>query len=102
MAAAEFILFYVDHLGTATFVTNSQGEATQFFLNLLFGETMLKQMDGSYNNPFKFDAKEFDEDTGLYYYGARYYNLTLARASSSCLTNNIKIIVIAMIFIINI
>jgi RHS repeat-associated protein len=34
---------------------------------------MLEQMDGSYNNPYKFNAKELDEDTGLYY-GARYYN----------------------------
>lgn len=66
------------HLGTATFVTNSQGEATQFFLNLPFGETMFEQMDGSYDNAFKFNAKELDEDTGLYYYGARYYNPRLS------------------------
>ena len=73
-------LYYLhgDHLGTATFVTNSHAEATQFFLNLPFGETMLEQMDGSYNNPFKFNAKELDEDTGLYYYGARYYNPRLS------------------------
>jgi RHS repeat-associated protein len=73
-------LYYLhgDHLGAATFVTNSQGDATQFFLNLPFGETMLEQMDGSYNNPYKFNAKELDEDTGLYYYGARYYNPRLS------------------------
>lgn len=39
---------------------------------------MLEQMDGSYNNPYKFNAKELDEDTGLYYYGARYYNPRLS------------------------
>ncbi|QRA41339.1 SpvB/TcaC N-terminal domain-containing protein [Chryseobacterium cucumeris] len=73
-------LYYLhgDHLGTATFVTNSYGDATQFFLNLPFGETMLEQMDGSYNNPYKFNGKELDEDTGLYYYGARYYNPRLS------------------------
>lgn len=73
-------LYYLhgDHLGTATFVTNSQAEATQFFLNLPFGETMLEQTDGSYDNPFKFNAKELDDDTGLYYYGARYYNPRLS------------------------
>ncbi|MFC3161018.1 RHS repeat-associated core domain-containing protein [Chryseobacterium arachidis] len=59
-------------------VANFQGDATQFFLNLPFGETMLEQMDGSYNNPYKFNAKELDEDTGLYYYGARYYNPRLS------------------------
>ncbi|SHE86096.1 RHS repeat-associated core domain-containing protein [Flavobacterium fontis] len=27
-----------------------------------------------YNSPYKFNGKELDEETGLYYYGARYYN----------------------------
>lgn len=64
-----------DHLGTATFVTNEVGEATQFFLNLPFGETMVEQQEPtSYVNPYKFNAKELDRETGLYYYGARYYN----------------------------
>ena len=39
---------------------------------------MIEQMDGSYDNPFKFNAKELDDDTGLYYYGARYYNPRLS------------------------
>jgi len=39
---------------------------------------MIEQMDGSYDNPFKFNAKELDEDSGLYYYGARYYNPRLS------------------------
>jgi len=73
-------LYYLhgDHLGTSTFVTNSMGDPTQFFLNLPFGETMLEQTDGTYNNPYKFNAKELDEDIGLYYYGARYYNPRLS------------------------
>ena len=73
-------LYYLhgDHLGTSTFVTNFMGDPTQFFLNLPFGETMLEQTDGTYNNPYKFNAKELDEDIGLYYYGARYYNPRLS------------------------
>lgn len=64
-----------DHLGTATFVTNEVGEATQFFLNLPFGETMVEQQEPtSYVNPYKFNSKELDSETGFYYYGARYYN----------------------------
>lgn len=47
-------------------------------LNLPFEETMPEQMDGSYNNPYKFNAKELDEETGFYYYGARYYNPRLS------------------------
>ena len=30
------------------------------------------------NTPYLFNAKEFDEETGLYYYGARYYNPRLS------------------------
>jgi RHS repeat-associated protein len=69
-------LYYLhgDHLGTASFVTDDNSETTQFFLNLPFGETMLEQQSGIYDNPYKFNAKELDSETGLYYYGARYYN----------------------------
>ncbi len=70
-------LYYLhgDHLGTATYVTDSNGETTQFFLNLPFGETMAEQnLPGTYENPYKFNAKELDVETGLYYYGARYFN----------------------------
>ena len=38
----------------------------------------MSRWTGSYDNPFKFNAKELDEDTGLYYYGARYYNPRLS------------------------
>jgi len=68
-----------DHLGTGTFVTDGNALATQFFLNLPFGETFLEQqVFGKYSNPYKFNAKELDSETGLYYYGARYYNPRLS------------------------
>ncbi|MCT2406419.1 hypothetical protein NZD88_02475 [Chryseobacterium antibioticum] len=74
-------LYYLhgDHLGTATYVTNEYAEPTQFFLNLPFGETMVEQQEPTaYVNPYKFNAKELDSETGLYYYGARYYNPRLS------------------------
>lgn len=73
-------LYYLhgDHLGTANFVTDDNSKTTQFFLNLPFGETMLEQQIGVYDNPYKFNAKELDKETGLYYYGARYYNPRLS------------------------
>ncbi len=74
-------LYYLhgDHLGTASYVTDGNGETTQFFLNLPFGETMAEQnLPGAYENPYKFNAKELDRETNLYYYGARYYNPRLS------------------------
>ncbi|MBB4807695.1 RHS repeat-associated protein [Chryseobacterium defluvii] len=74
-------LYYLhgDHLGTASMVTDENGEASQFFLNLPFGETFTEQqLIGKYYNPYKFNAKELDGETGFYYYGARYYNPRLS------------------------
>lgn len=31
-----------------------------------------------WNTPYLFNAKEFDEETGMYYYGARYYEPRLS------------------------
>lgn len=68
-------MYIPDHLGTSTFLTDANGNAYQFFLNLPFGETMAEQLGTSYyKSPYKFNGKELDEETGLYYYGARYYN----------------------------
>jgi RHS repeat-associated protein len=32
----------------------------------------------SYNNPYKFNGKELDPETNLYYYGARYYDSSMS------------------------
>ena len=67
--------YHSDHLGTSTSLTDYNGKAYQFFLNLPFGETMAQQLGSNYfNSPYKFNGKELDEETGFYYYGARYYD----------------------------
>lgn len=67
--------YHPDHLGTSTFLTDANGNPYQFFLNLPFGETMAEQLpSSSYTSPYKFNGKELDGKTGLYYYGARYYD----------------------------
>jgi uncharacterized protein RhaS with RHS repeats len=67
--------YHPDHLGTSTFLTDINGKPYQFFLNLPFGETMAEQLPSTlYKSPYKFNGKELDAETGLYYYGARYYD----------------------------
>lgn len=39
---------------------------------------MVAQNTSSYNNVYRFSAKELDEDTGLSYFGARYYDPKLS------------------------
>src|SRR5690554_4576407 len=45
---------------------------------LPFGETLVDEHTNSYNSPFKYNGKEFDEETGNYFYGARYYDPRLS------------------------
>ena len=68
--------YHPDHLGTGTYLTDANGLPYQFFLNLPFGETMVEMHSNTenYASPYKFNGKELDAETGLYYYGARYYN----------------------------
>ncbi len=39
-----------------------------------FGEVFIEERNNTWNTPYLFNGKELDEETGLYYYGARYYN----------------------------
>ncbi|MDG5490682.1 SpvB/TcaC N-terminal domain-containing protein [Psychroserpens sp. SPM9] len=68
--------FHPDHLGTGTYLTDMSGNPYQFFINLPFGETMYEQHSYAedYINSYKFNGKELDDETNLYYYGARYYD----------------------------
>ncbi len=66
--------YHSDHLGSASYITNLDGEVVQHIEYVPFGEVFLEERNDTWNTPFLFNGKELDEETGLYYYGARYYN----------------------------
>jgi RHS repeat-associated protein len=66
--------YHSDHLGSSSYISNTNGVVTQHMEYLPFGETLVDEHQNSYSTPFKFNGKELDEETGNYYYGARYYN----------------------------
>src|SRR5690554_7062599 len=66
--------YHPDHLGSSSYITNLAGEINQHLEYLPFGELLVEEHLNSYNSPFKFNAKEFDAETGNYYYDARYYS----------------------------
>ncbi|MFV0531045.1 MAG: RHS repeat domain-containing protein [Flavobacteriales bacterium] len=73
---AELYQYYYhpDHLGSSSYITNLDGEVVQHVEYVPFGEVFLEERNNTWNTPYLFNAKELDEETGLYYYGARYYN----------------------------
>lgn len=66
--------YHPDHLGSTSYVSNVLGEVCQHQEYSGFGETFVDEHTGSNKMPYLFNAKEKDSETGLYYYGARYYD----------------------------
>jgi len=76
--------YHSDHLGSSSFITNAQGKVHEHFVYLPFGELLLDQgvmRDGARLDPsyWRFTGKEQDKLTGLYYFGARYYDPMFSR-----------------------
>ena len=70
----EQFYFHSDHLGSSNYITNYDGNITQHSEYLPFGELLVDEHRNSHNTRYKFNGKEFDQETGNYYYGARYYD----------------------------
>ena len=71
--------YHSDHLGSSSLITDASGNVTQQLDYLPYGEVFLeKRANVDYHTPYRFNGKELDEETGLYYYGARYMNPRLS------------------------
>lgn len=72
--------YHSDHLGSAQLVTKRNGTVHERIEYTPYGELWV---EANYNDvdklPFRFTGKEFDEETGFYYYGARYLDPRLSR-----------------------
>ncbi len=74
-ANEKFRYFYhPDHLGSSSYITDASGEVYQHFEYFPFGETFYEDRHDHHRTPYMFNGKELDKETGLYYYGARYYD----------------------------
>lgn len=71
-----FLYYYhPDHLGSTGYVTDADGELYEHIQYFPFGETWVQEAANTLQRvPYRFTSKELDEETGLYYYGARYYD----------------------------
>ena len=70
--------YHPDHLGSSSYITDSNGEVAQHIEYFAFGETFLEEHSNTERTPYLFSGKELDEETGLYYYGARYYDAKIS------------------------
>ena len=70
----ETFFYHSDHLGSTSYITDDHANITQYDAYLPYGELLVDEHSSSEDLPYKFNGKEMDEETGLYYYGARYMN----------------------------
>ena len=70
----EIFFYHSDHLGSTSYITDDHANITQYDAYLPYGELLVDEHSSSEDLPYKFNGKQFDEETGLYYYGARYLN----------------------------
>jgi len=68
--------FHTDHLGSTNYLTDKDGVVQQSLVYMPYGEILSETK--TYSNPYKFNGKELDTETGLAYYGARYYSPELS------------------------
>jgi RHS repeat-associated protein len=88
MAQAEVSYFHSDHLGSTTVGTNSAGNVQQAECYTPFGEILTPHLSSSPQRGeergegatlYLFTNQELDRSSDLYYYGARYYDPSLAQ-----------------------
>ena len=77
---AKRYYYHSDHLGSAQFVTDWKGRQYEHIEYTPYGELWIEEVAAGLDKlPFRFTGKELDEETGLYYYEARYLDPKYSR-----------------------
>jgi len=72
--------YYVkDGLGSVTALTDSTSNIVKEYKYSVFGKIVEETGNNTLYNPFTYTAREFDKESGLYYYRYRYYNAEIGR-----------------------
>ena len=70
----DLYFYHPDHLGSSNYITDTNGSLYQHLEYFPFGETWVEEASNTQRTPYLFTGKELDPETGLYYFGARYYD----------------------------
>ena len=70
----NIFFYHPDHLGSSSYITGNDGKVSQHTEYIAFGEILFDEHSSEHTMPYLFNGKELDSETGLYYYGARYYD----------------------------
>jgi RHS repeat-associated protein len=77
--------YHSDGLGSVTDITDSSGALIEKYSYDIYGNAIIKDASGNVlsqsaiGNRYMFTGREYDQETGLYYYRARYYDPSIGR-----------------------
>ncbi len=69
--------YHADGLGSVRNLSNAAGQSVTRYLYDTYGK--MRSQQGNSHNPFKFTGQQVDEETGLIYLRARYYDPSIGR-----------------------
>jgi RHS repeat-associated protein len=72
----DYVFFAADELGSITSLSGSSANVTDTYSYKPFGITTPA---GTTYNRYRYTGREWDQETGLYYYRARYYDPQIGR-----------------------
>jgi RHS repeat-associated protein len=73
----ESHFYHHDGLGSITGITDSSKQPVASYGYDAFGN--IASQTGTLTNPYTYTGREYDQESGLYYYRARYYDPTIGR-----------------------
>ena len=79
----ESYYLHTDRLGSGSAVTDGRGRAVHVLGYMPYGETLLDLSHTHYETPYQFTGYEKDQETGLHYAEARYYDSRLSIFNST-------------------
>ena len=69
--------YHTDHLGSVRHLSNSLGTKINSYKYDSFGN--FTELSETVKNPYTFTGREYDSESGMYYYRARYYDPRMGR-----------------------
>ena len=79
VSEGNLVFHHEDHLTGSNIDTDEGGNIIQILDYYPYGDTRIDESSVDYENDYEFTGKERDDETGLLYYEARYYDSSLGR-----------------------
>jgi RHS repeat-associated protein len=77
--SSDYYFYHYNHKGDVVALTDANGKLAAFYEYDTWGNTMTEAEKTGVDNPYRYSTKEWDEKSGLYYFGARYYSPEIGR-----------------------